>query len=325
MSNAPFTAAQLNAWMHERHADTVADLAQRGLAMEFIDAQAGRPLSLRVTSDKAKFGFHLPVPYGDVDPMMAKARTAAPGFQQAFDGYESVYGQREPHFRPRLEIHGTLEDRHGWQLHLLPPESWRDTTARYGPWKATPMDADWGEVMARWTADQTAMRFMRWDVDLAEVVQDPMRSIYNPGATIPPGLPQSGCAFDLLPMGSETLRYRVWLMGTMDTDGTTPFIRSRIEILHPVDGSLESWGLLRGDAQVVINGKGNNISFRQHNEEALGEALAPEHLNITDEQAALFINMDVPIGMALARNITTEVYDFDFSMDDQATDSGLSL
>lgn len=50
MSNTLYTASQLNAWLNEHHADTVADLAQRGLAMEFIDAQAGRPAALYLHS-----------------------------------------------------------------------------------------------------------------------------------------------------------------------------------------------------------------------------------------------------------------------------------
>lgn len=331
MSASPYTASQLNAWMHDKHANTVADLAQRGLSMEFMDAWAGRPAALYLHSDKAHFGFHLTVPHTaqshtDLDPMLEKARVAAPGFQQAYDGYLSIYGHLQPHNRPPLPVRETPEDRSGWRLHQSPPDRWRDTTARYGPWKPVQMDNELGDVLERWTDEQKVLHAIQWRLDLAEVVKDPTRSTYNPGAAPPAQFPASASAFDMLPTGAEETRYRVWLTGTMDEDGIEPIIKSHIEILNPEGQSFDIPMLLKDDACFGVHHRSpQGVFLAQQGDQAMVERVMPEHLNITDEQAALFINMEVPIGMALARNITTESYSIDFSMDDQASSSGLSL
>lgn len=321
-SNTPFNSYQLNVWLKEHHGDAVAELEQRGLAMEFIDAHTGRPAALYLHSDKALFGFHLTVPHtvqsnADLDPILEKARLAAPGFQQAYDGYLSIYGHLQPHNRPHLPMRDTPEDRSGWRLHDSPPDHWHDRTAHYGAWKPVQMDNDLGDVLARWTAEQKVLHAIQWRLNLAEVVQDPARSTYNPDAAPPAGLPASASAFDMLPTGAEETRYRVWLTGTMDKKGIEPIIKAHIEVLNTEGQSYDLPVLLQDEAVVGLHHLSpQGVFLKQLGEQAMVERVMPEHLNITDEQAALFINMDIPIGMALARNITTESYDMDFSMDD---------
>lgn len=330
----PYTAAQLNAWMHERHADTVADLAQRGLAMEFIyvqrglamefiDTQAGCPKSLRVTSDKAEFAFHLPVPYGDFDPMMASARRAAPGFQQAFDAYESTRCTT-------LDIRAVLQDRQGWQLHATPPEDWRGRT-RDGPWKPEHMGEAKGNVadlVARWAVEQNALRQVKECTDHGGLVRDAARSTYNPNAPIPEGLPASSCAFDIVPMGAECTRYRVWLSGVFTEEGH-PLVALRTQVLErEALAQGRDRFLPAGEANFCISQRAELCMFSvggSYNTTEQG-CLDAEDLGMTNETLSMLITLETPVALGMPNyQQPVESYSFDFTMADQATDSGLSL
>lgn len=326
MSTTPYTAAQLNAWMHEKHANTVADLAQRGLSMEFIDAKAGRPTSLRVSSAKAQFGFHLPVPadvHGvdasiqTVAAMVSSTRQAALGFEQAYDAYESTRS-------PRLEIRITLQDNQGWQLHAMPPQYWRDGTARYGPWKPQHMDEAKGtvaELVARWAVEQNALRRVQQCMDHGALLRDTARSTYNPNAAIPEGLPASSCAFDIVPMGSECTRYRLWLSGVFTEEGH-PLVTLRTQVLEVVAHDRDRF-LPGGEANFCISQRAEPymLSVRSYVEQCLNA----EDLGMTNETLAMLITMDTPVAMGMPNyQRPVESYAFDFSMDDQAH-NGLSL
>lgn len=332
MSNTLYTASQLNAWMHEYHQDTVAELGQLGLAVEFIDAQAGRPTSLRLSSEKATFGFHLPVPahvHGvdasiqAVADMVSKTRQAAQGFQQAYDASEST--------RSPLDISAVLQDSQRWQLHATPPEAWLDRT-RYGPWKPAKMDKAIGTVadlVARWAVEQNALRQVKECTDHGALVRDAARSTYNPDAPIPEGLPASSCAFDIVPMGAECTRYRVWLSGVFTEEGH-PLVALRTQVL-------EREALAQGRDRFLPAGEANfcisqraelymfsvGASYENTTEQGCLDA---EDLGMTNETLAMLITLETPVALGMPDfQQPVESYSFDFSMDDQATTSGLSL
>lgn len=332
MSASPYTASQLNAWLNEHHADTVADLAQRGLAMEFIDAQAGRPTSLRLSSEKATFGFHLPVPahvHGvdasiqAVADMVSKTRQAAQGFQQAYDASEST--------RSQLDIRAVLQDRQGWQLHATPPEAWRDTTTRYGSWKPTKMDKAIGTVadlVARWAVEENALRQVKECTDHGALVRDAARSTYNPNAAIPEGLPASSCAFDIVPMGTECTRYRVWLSGVFTEEGH-PLVALRTQVLErEALAQGRDRFLPAGEANFCISQRAELYMFSvggSYNTTEQG-CLDAEDLGMTNETLSMLITLETPVALGMPNyQQPVESYSFDFSMDDQASSSGLSL
>lgn len=328
MTNTPFNAYQLNVWLKEHHGDAVAELEQRGLSMEFIDAKAGRPTSLRVSSAKALFGFHLPVP-ADVHGVDASIQTvadmvsttcqAAPGFEQAYDAYESTRSTM-------LDIRITLQDRQGWQLHGKPPEDWRDGTARYGPWKPQHMDEAKGtvaELVARWAVEQNALVCMKECTDHGALLRDTARSTYNPNAAIPEGLPASSCAFDIVPMGSECTRYRLWLSGVFTEEGH-PLVTLRTQVL-------EREALAQGRDRFLPGGEANFCISQRAEPYMLSvgsyveQCLNAEDLGMTNETLSMLITMDTPVAMGMPNyQRPVESYAFDFSMDDQAH-NGLSL
>lgn len=322
-------ASQLNAWMHEHHADTVADLAQRGLAMEFIDARAGRPMSLRVSSTKAKFGFHLPMladvraSIQTVADMVSDTRQAAPGFQQAYDAYEST--------RSQLDMVKTYQDSQGWQLHAKPPEDWRDRT-RYGPWEPAQMDEAKGivaDLVARWAVEQNALRQVKECTDHGALVRDTARSTYNPNAPIPKGLPASSCAFDIVPTGTECTRYRVWLSGVFTEEGH-PLVALRTQMLErEALAQGRDRFLSDGEARFCISQRAELYMFTVGSsyENTTGQGcLDAEDLGMTNETLSMLITLETPVALGMPNyQQPVESYSFDFSMDNQEATSGLSL
>lgn len=323
MSATPFTAAQLNTWMHEHHADTVADLAQRGLAMEFIDAQAGRPTSLRVFSEKVPFGFQLPVPYSfqsfqHMEPMMVKSCAAAPGFQQAIN----VFGNSKAFMSPLI-----IEDWRGWQLHMRPQERWEEDFLRWGEATVSRLNGDGtvDKAITNLVAETDAIEAMGSIIDFHEIINDPVKSTLRTESKVFPSAPANACEFNLAPIGAETANYTICLFGRINSYGE-PELAALTSIKY-LDRSFNGPQILRPEMRFAIM-KDEHPAFFQGDEskKITASILEPEAFGITKEALSILIQLGLPLSQELPRfkQATIESYDFDFSMDDQAS-SGLSL
>lgn len=327
MSATPFTAAQLNACMHEHHADTVADLAQRGLAMEFMDAKPGRPTVLRISSAKAFFGFHLPVHeslqyLADMASMMESARNAAPGFRKVFhsnDGRAKSLNKMVTFAKNGKMLY---TDQRGWQLQFFSDDCWVDG---FHPRRfAVAFSID--DVFLDWVEEMKMLDFMRSAIDVPTLVKDASKCTILATPLNMSSIRGTTSIFSIAPIGNEKSKYFISIDGLKNSGGEF-LIGCAMLIAQGDNPSMEPRHFIRPSSTFWIYGSSKPVFFipRLELSEIVTLTFEPEAFGISKETLAMMVELNIPIAHEISRfKQATESFDIDFS-EVLAAEEGQSL
>lgn len=187
------------------------------------------------------------------------------------------------------------------------------------------------DLLNKCAIEQEALNYFLQIMDLTEALKDPLQTTY---------VTMKGCdsLFWLKPYGQEEFNYWIHLSCRLSEKSGAPLIHAFLLAKGPNSNGLL---YLSKDAAFGIRSVENprlKVPFLNDYYESesgplkiLGskrvfiKSVTPKKLGMSRMTAGMLIRMDYSISAGMARNITTESYDFDFSMDDQAATSGLSL
>lgn len=188
------------------------------------------------------------------------------------------------------------------------------------------------DLVDKCAVEQAALNYFLRQLDPVEALLDPSKTTNMP-------LGGNDSIFTLKPYGQEEFTYCIHLRCGLSAKRGEPFIHAFLVANGPgSDGFLylskNSKFKIRPEKKRLLNHSryDHYYSFGSNPIQLWGCAhpsyntLKPTDLGVSREMAIMLIGMDQPISAGMARNIVAkESYDFDFSMDDQASSSGLSM
>lgn len=193
-------------------------------------------------------------------------------------------------------------------------------------------DAD-ADLLNKCAIEQEALNYFLRELDLAQALKDPMQSKWF-------AMKGPDSFFSLMRYGHEEFTYGIHLVCKLSDKTGLPLIHAYLVARGPgTDGPL----YLTKDAEFGI---GSNKKLRRAcfldayyisesvpikilgSKSVFCKSLKPGDLGMSPKTARLLIELGMSVSAGMARNISTESYDFDFSevLDtNQDATSGLSL